>query len=450
MKQRFRISVVSAVVLALAACTGATISTPPAQPPGPQPPYVRGAVVSVRYVTTFDKKQMNGDLGLEGQVITSIGGAPKCTVRLYAVVYQTIGVKGEPATASEGLFVPGSGCKGPFTMIGYGQGTNVVRAQKITDPTAKNIEPVSLASIFAAHGYVVAATDYLGLGYSNYSFQPYLVGTSEASAIIDAMRAARLVAPKLKIALASNVFITGYSQGGHSILSTQKVIEAENPNEFHLIADSPGSGLYALTQTTLDLLKSPNVEKGGPVLWAYFMTAYQKTYGNAYAQPSDAFREPYASSVENLLPVDTYAQAAALNGTTLPTTAVRLLQPSFVAQFRHDSSMGVRTDLAENDLVSGWKPKAPVYLCGGSRDPVVEYKNSQIAYRFFKSEGVKVDLVDVNPLMPPSVPRSQYHDAAFVLCHTIERVKILESGGAHVRMPHTTLTGPIGPFEPQL
>ena len=439
-----------AFVLALAGCSSGSVGTIPSQTSQPTPTLARGSVLSMRYVTTFTTKQMNGDLGLEGQVITEIGGAPVCTAKLYLIVYQTIGTKGEPATASEGFFVPGSGCKPPFTLVGYGQGTNIVRAQKITNPTPKNIEPVSLASIFASHGYAVAATDYLGLGYSNYPYQPYLNGNAEASAIVDSMRAARHAARTLHIQLAKKVFLTGYSQGGHSILSTQKVIESENASEFRLIADSPGSGLYAMTRTMLDLLAHPSApQKGGPVLWAYIMPGYQKAYGNVYGQAADIFRNPYATYIDTLLPVNTYAQAAALNGKTLPRTGRELLQPAFQTEFPIKTGIGARVDLALNDLVGRWKPKAPVFLCAGSRDPVVEYKNSLLAYRFFRSEGVNVNLIDFDPLVPPSVPLSQYHDAGFVLCHVLERVRILDSltHPAHAGIPHFTLHGTIGPFE---
>ena len=71
----------------------------------PSPALARGSVISMSYVTTFTKKQMNSDLGLESQVITQIGDAPVCTVKFYVIVYQTIGVNSEPATASEGFFV---------------------------------------------------------------------------------------------------------------------------------------------------------------------------------------------------------------------------------------------------------------------------------------------------------------------------------------------------------
>jgi pimeloyl-ACP methyl ester carboxylesterase len=439
-----------AVALAVAACSGNSVGTIPPQTSQPAPPLARGSVISMSYVTTFTKKQMNGDLGLEGQVITEIGGAPVCTAKLYVIVYQTIGAKGEPATASEGFFVPGGGCKPPFTLVGYGQGTNTVRAQKITNPTPQNVEPVSLASIFAAHGYAVAATDYLGLGYSNYPYQPYLNANAEASAIVDAMRAARHAARTLRVPLGDKVFLTGYSQGGHSILGTQKVVESENASEFHLIGDSPGSGLYALTQTMLDLLARPAApQKGGAVLWAYVMPGYQKAYGNVYGRPTDMFRNPYAATIDTLLPVNTYAEAAELNGTTLPRTGRELLQPAFQTEFPSDPHIGARVDLAVNDLLNGWKPKAPVYLCAGSRDPVVEYKNSLLAYRFFSSEGVKVNLIDFNPLVPASVPRSQYHDAGFVLCHVLERVDVLDNmtHPAHAGILHPTLHGTIGPIE---
>ncbi|HTX59835.1 MAG TPA: alpha/beta fold hydrolase [Verrucomicrobiae bacterium] len=408
----------------------------------------RGSVISIVKTASFGKGDLNGGLGLAGQVITALGGAPQCGVDLYAVTYNTIGVAGEPATASAGFFVPGIGCKGPFTLIGYGQGTNVVRAQKITHPTPKNIEPPVLAAIFAAHGYAIAATDYLGLGYSNYPFQPYLVVNSEASAVIDAMRAIRIAAARLHVPLSGKVFLTGHSQGGQTALGTQKVIEATLASEFDLIGDSPSSGPYALTQTTLDGLKKPG--ENAAIYSAYILTAYHKTYKNGYTKPVEVFRDPYAKWVENLLPVATYREAAGLNGKSLPLQLSALLQPSFVKTFSNDAKNPARVDLALNDLLDGWKPKAPVYLCGGDRDPMVEFKNSLLAYRYFKGLGVKVSLLDVNSYMPPSIPITGYHDAVLVLCHTLERVRVLDAA-AGIRRPAGTwpqnARGSIGPFE---
>jgi hypothetical protein len=450
---RFRAIVAAAFAIAVAACSSPTITPGPFAPSlmRPESSSARGSVVWVKKVTTFSKESLSGasssggTLGFAEHVISELGGAPKCDVALYAILYKTIGINGEPATASAAFFVP-SGCKGPYILIGYGQGTNVVKAQKITKPTKVNIEPQIQAAIFASHGYAMAATDYLGLGYSNYAFEPYLVVNAEASAVIDSMRAARIAAGKLHVPLSGDVFLTGYSQGGHTSLGTQKIIEAQNASEFHLIANSPSSGPYALGQTLLDGLQHQG--QSAPILSTFLLTAYNKTYANIYTKPRTVFREPYAKYATNLLPVRTYAQASQLNGTLLPLHVKRLLQPSFVKSFATDVASPARQDVATNELLGGWTPKAPLYFCGGKRDPEVEFKNSIVAYHYFKRRGVAVQLLDVDPYMPPSVPLSEYHDAALVLCHTLERVAILDSrkGPAHAGKWPAWLRGPIGPF----
>jgi pimeloyl-ACP methyl ester carboxylesterase len=453
---RFKAAFAALLAVSAASCSSHTIAPLPISPSSLHSAAspARGSIISLRPVTVFTKASLSGartggTLGFAEQVIAQLGGPPKCDVALYSVVYRTVGVKGEPATASAAFFVPKAGCKGPFTLVGYGQGTNVVEAQKITDPTKLNIEPPVLAAIFAAHGYAMAATDYLGLGYSNYPYQPYLVVNAEASAVIDSMRAIRSAATRLHVPLSGKVFLTGHSQGGQTALGTQKVIEAQNASEFDLIADSPSSGPYALTKTTLDGMKKPG--ESAAIYSTYVLTAYHKAYANIYTDPATVFRRPYAKYVNNLLPVETYAQAAELNGKLIPISLENLLRASFLKTFATDPTSDPRQDLAINDLLDGWTPKAPVYFCGGKRDPMVEFKNSILAYGYFKKRGANVSLLDVNPYMPKSVPITQYHDAVLVLCHTLERVAVLDAaaGAARPGAWPASLRGNIGPLTDQ-
>jgi hypothetical protein len=423
----FRLLIAVPFACAFAACTS---SVSQVQPATSQPTSIaRGAVLALTQVGTITKAQMTA--GLVGSTISELGGPPKCDVTLYAITYETIGAHGEPANTSEAFFVPAKGCTGPFPLVGYAQGTNVVKAQKITNPTARNIEPVVIAAIYAAHGDAVAATEFLGLGYSTYPYQPYLVVSAEASAVIDSMRASRNAAKTLGIPLSSVVLLTGHSQGGQAAMGTQRAIEADEPGEFQLIAGAPSSGPYALEQTTLDGVTHPGM--GAPTYSTYMLTAYQKTYGNVYTDPTQVFQNPYANGIDSLLPVDTYAEAAALNGKTLPRTLSALLQPAFVKSFMGNPKNGARVDLAKNNLLNGWTPVAPVALCGGSQDPVVDYENSKLAYAYFTKEGVKVSLTDVNGFIPASLPRSEYHDAVLLFCLTLNRVSILDKppAGSH-------------------
>jgi pimeloyl-ACP methyl ester carboxylesterase len=69
-----------------------------------------------------------------------------------------------------------------------------------------------------ASGDAVVATDYQGLGTPGP--HPYLVGDSEAHAVLDAARAARQV-PGVRVA--NRVVIDGYSQGGHAALFADQI-----------------------------------------------------------------------------------------------------------------------------------------------------------------------------------------------------------------------------------
>ncbi len=72
-------------------------------------------------------------------------------------------------------------------------------------------------------GYVVAATDYPGLGTPQ--THPYLVGVSEARAVLDSVRAARALTG------AQNRFaVWGHSQGGQAALFTGLIAKSYAPD----------------------------------------------------------------------------------------------------------------------------------------------------------------------------------------------------------------------------
>ena len=426
----------SLIVIALgcmpvfSACTSVSTATV-SQLTLPSPPPVRGRIDGMKLVETITTAAMNADPN--SAIISRLGGPPVCDVALYALDYETVGVHNERANASAALFVPQAACgKGPFPLVGYAHGTNVVRAQKITDPgstdprfTPPDQLPVVIAAIFAAHGYATVATDYLGLGDSTYPYHPYLHAASEATAVVDSLRAARNASRRLNVPLSGAVMLTGHSQGGHSAVAAQRAIEAMGTREFQLAGDAPSSGPYDLSQTFLDSIAHESQD--APILATYVLTGYQKTYGNVYASgPSDVFLPPYASTVDSLLPVATFQDELALEGQTLPLQLSVLLQPSFVQSFTTNPSSPARVDTADNDLLTGWRPVAPLFVCGGSADPEVEFKNAQAAQAYVTSVGGTSTLVDVNPLMPPSLPLVDYHVTVADFCLTLARAQFFD------------------------
>ena len=93
----------------------------------------RGTLLSSSLVTNITPSRMANDafgkIAIEvGNALSGgTGGVPQCGVALYRIDYVTIGVRGEPARASQGVFVPQKGCAGPFPIVGYSHGTNLER-----------------------------------------------------------------------------------------------------------------------------------------------------------------------------------------------------------------------------------------------------------------------------------------------------------------------------------
>jgi pimeloyl-ACP methyl ester carboxylesterase len=80
-------------------------------------------------------------------------------------------------------------------------------------------EAVAAVKSYIQHGWTVAATDYPGLGTPD--AHPYLMGDSEARAVIDSVRAAR----NLDVKLTNKWVVSGHSQGGQASLFAGEIAD---------------------------------------------------------------------------------------------------------------------------------------------------------------------------------------------------------------------------------
>jgi alpha-beta hydrolase superfamily lysophospholipase len=96
---------------------------------------------------------------------------------------------------------------------------------------------------FLRAGFVIAATDYEGLGTPG--IHPYLVGESGGRAVLDAARAARRLSG---LRTSRTVIIYGHSEGGHAALFAGELAPSYAP-ELHVagvVAAAPATGLPVL------------------------------------------------------------------------------------------------------------------------------------------------------------------------------------------------------------
>jgi pimeloyl-ACP methyl ester carboxylesterase len=374
---RLRLSAVGAAVL-LASCGGSDTNH-------------NGQLLETPTIlTTLTAAQINAltsstkldPTGTSTTTMSSISGTAKCDVKVVPLNYVTPGAKGEASNASGVLLLPsgtGAGCTSAAPLVAYAKGTDFQKNRTLASPT--DGETGLLAAMYAAQGYAVVATDYLGYAKSGYSFHPYLHAASEATSVIDSIRAARNAAKVLDASLNGKVMLTGYSQGGHASMAAHREIEKNLSGEINVVAGAHLAGPYNLSGS----MTSGAVIAGYQYFVPFFITAWQKIYGNLYSNVTTAFKTPYSGWIETLLPSPT------LNGTTLVTTGPatgqfwlpgalgqtptqardEMFQAAYIADITANPTTNPVVVAAKlNDLLD-WSPKSKLLLCGGSADPVV-------------------------------------------------------------------------------
>ena len=359
-------------------------------------------------VTTLTAAQINGSTASSG--LQALTGTAKCDVKVVALNYHTRGPADEDTNASGVMLVPtgGAGCGTGAALVAYAKGTDVQKPRTLANPT--DGETFLLAAMYAAQGYAVVATDYLGYAKSTFSYHPYLHADSEATSVVDSIRAARNAAATVGTTLSGKVMLTGYSQGGHSSMAAHRAAERDAPTEINVVAGAHLAGPYNLSGS----FKLPNAIAGYQFFVPFIVNSYQKVYANVYTNVSTVYKAPYSSYIENLLP------SATLTYTTLVTTGPSagtfwlpgaagetpaqardlVFQSAFITDTQTNNNNPLYLDAKKNDLL-GWSPKAKTLLCGGAGDPTVPPAvHMNVMKADFDSRGLtNVTAVDVDPFV---------------------------------------------------
>jgi pimeloyl-ACP methyl ester carboxylesterase len=360
---------------------------------------VRGSLIDAPVVlTTLTTAQI--DAATASASIQTLSGKAKCDVKVVALHYNSIGTQGEDANVSGVMLVPAGTCNGAAALVAYAKGTDVEKPHTLAN--ASDSQTLALAAFLAAQGYAVVATDYLGFAKSSYPYHPYLHADSEASSVIDSVRAARNAASAVGATLSGKVMITGYSQGGHASMAAQRAAERDNAAEITVLGGVHMAGPYNLS----GYFRTAMAIVGAQAFVPYAITSWQKVYGNVYGNVNDVFQMPYADYIETLLPsatltFGTLASTGKLPGANneTPDQALNMvLQPTYRTDIQTNPNNGVYLAAQKNDLLD-WTPVSKVLLCGGSGDPTVQPAvHQQVMKAAFDRKGLtNVTSVDVDP-----------------------------------------------------
>jgi hypothetical protein len=275
------------------------------------------------------------------QIVQGAGGVP-ASATLWRILYHSRTITGADIAVSGYVAVPGTPPpRGGYPVLTWAHGTTgaaVQCAPSLFDGLeGEGPYPLPGIASYLKAGWLVAATDYQGLGVPG-GIHPYLVGQSEGYGVLDAAIAARQL-PNLVVSTTTLVY--GHSQGGQAALFAGELAPSYAPSlqVIGVVAAAPATGL----PTIVSVMGQLNI----PADLAYFTLigwTWSQTYTNL--PPTHIFTPSGAVLAQRLVTrLCDNGLVSALSGKTSlnefqPTASTN---PSLVADARLNNPGQVRT-----------------------------------------------------------------------------------------------------------
>lgn len=311
---------------------------------------------------------------------------PQYDVDIYQVIYRTPYKHIDSLITTSGIVAIPKNISCPTILVTYGHGTFAKKTQSASIDAAER----PIAYLFAGLGGIVTAMpDILGMGAGEDStllIHTYINTFHVGHTNVNILRAARELAAILSTPLNGEVVITGYSQGGHTTMATNKLIQENYASEFNVRAALPMSGPYDLRKTMVDVMLSFD-EFSAPAYLPYLLLGYHSVYESLqtlYPTPSDIFKSPY----DTVIPPLFYSKNFTTNQIDQFCDPVprNMIIDSVIEAFENDLNHPLRAVLAENDL-TGWVPQNPVRMHYCTNDEQVTYLNAIRADSIWRANG---------------------------------------------------------------
>jgi acetyl esterase/lipase len=307
-----------------------------------------------------------------------IDGAP-LGATAYRVLYRSTGLDEKPIAVSGVVIVPqGDPSPGGRPIVAWAHPTTGIAPRCAPSLAIFLFQQIQGLRSFVRAGYVVAATDYPGLGTAGP--HPYLVGISEARAVIDSVR----VAGTLPGAGGSRKFVVwGHSQGGHAALFAGMIAKTYAP-ELDLAgvaAAAPATDLVTLMNDDIDSV-------GGKNITAMTLWSWQRVYDADMEKVVDPRVMPAIDRLARVCiegPFDIFARQ-------------RIEQPleKYFLITRHPADVEPWHTLLAKNSPGSLPAEIPVFLAQGADDAIVRPKVTQDYAAALCGAGSKVRML----LMP--------------------------------------------------
>ncbi|MEZ5536826.1 MAG: alpha/beta fold hydrolase [Thiolinea sp.] len=308
----------------------------------------RAALISAQKLKSFNAEEL---IFSESELSTVNQQAIfQYDVDLYKLVYTTLDADEAIVKASGIIALPQKNTQLPSPLLSFQHGSIFYNAEAPSNDLSNTAPPALLASL----GFITVAADYVGYGESHGQPHPYLLQIQSAAVGIDLLIAAKQWLKEQNIPLNSQLFLTGYSQGGYVTMAMHKALEALADPALKVTASVPAAGPYHIEETLDALVDSLGLRSS-----------------NAERSIADSL-------------------ADFISGQITPDDTDINFDNRIFSYYIDDGASGVA---AEN--VHDWKSNAPVRLFHGRDDKTVPFINAPIAQAAMQAKGsVDVQVIE--------------------------------------------------------
>lgn len=191
--------------------------------------------------------------------------------KAWRILYATRDYRGQPILSSGMVVLSGYVSKDPAKrpIVAWAHPTTGIARKCAPSLSLSTINTILGLNEFVSSGYIIAATDYPGLGTGG--SVGYMVGKGQANAVIDSVRAAKQIPG---VGGGSEYALFGYSQGAHAVIFASLFDSSYTP-ELKLVGlavIAPPAQLGRLLQRDLGRME-------GRVLASYVIGSWPQKYG---------------------------------------------------------------------------------------------------------------------------------------------------------------------------
>ncbi|HAQ38960.1 MAG TPA: T9SS type A sorting domain-containing protein, partial [Saprospiraceae bacterium] len=332
-------------------------------------------LILMEKIRTFTKSELSSIFFIEALY----------NVDVYRIHYTTTNTFAQKDTAS-GVFCLPVKANTVFPILIYDHGTV---SDRYDVPSFGSYEQ-SISAVFASFGFITVAPDYIGLGISK-GLHPYVHPESEARAGIDLVLAVKAINSLENFHYNDQLFITGYSQGGHAAMATFKTLSASS--ELEVTAVAPMSGPYSISREMKKFTFGDTEYFFCAYLGSVLLTA-KYVYPELFTELEieDMLKPDYAVMVRKFereeidlddLNDQMIAKLRQNNGKVLPK---RMFIDSVANAFLTDDDHPLNQALERMD-VCDWKPEKPLKMLYCKNDDQVTYRNAVYADSLMHANG---------------------------------------------------------------